>query len=155
MVGRGSGLAQSRHDPGELSEAHVEDDGVARIGEKAPVAVRIALALMAGHKSDTVGESPMSERQRSTGRRTERRGDAGDDGARDVVRGERFELLAAAPEYERIAALEPSDALSGERVAQQQLMDPLLLAGLARCLADENPLGVAADTLEDLRTHQG
>src|SRR5215470_3161523 len=102
---------------------------------------------MTVHKSDTVGESPVSERQRGAGRRTERRGDARDDGAGDVVCGERFELLAAAPEYERIAALETRDALSGERVAQQQLMDPLLLAGLTRCLADENPLGVAAGAL--------
>ena len=54
-----------------------------------------------------------------------------------------LELLAAAPEHERVTALEPRHALAGARQLQQQLVDPLLLAALAGLLADENALGVA------------
>ncbi len=64
------------------------------------------------------------------------------------MRGQQLELLAAAPEHERVTALEPRHALAGARQLQQQLVDPLLLAALAGLLADENALGVAPRALE-------
>ncbi len=96
----------------------------------------------------------MGERQRGARRRGKCRGHSRHDGAGNVVGGEHLELLAATAEHEGISALQPRDALPGERMAQQELMDALLLAGHARALADEDSLGVAPCTVEHFRTHQ-
>ena len=62
---------------------------------------------------------------------------------------QRFALLAAAAEDERVAALEPDDALARARGLDQPLADLLLRdRGHARLLADVDELGVLAGAVE-------
>ena len=66
-----------------------------------------------------------------------------------------FELLAAAAEHERIAALEPHDALAGARRFDQAAIDLILAdAALPAPLADEHALGIASRPVEDRRRDQ-
>src|SRR5215475_3574192 len=111
-----------------MPQSHVEDDGTPRIGAKVPVEPRVLLALVAVDEGHAVREASMRQGQCGRCGRAERSGDARNDGARDIVPGERLELLASAPEHERVAALEPCNPLARERVAQQQLVDLLLAA---------------------------
>jgi len=53
----------------------------------------------------------------------ERGGDARDHGVGDAVRGQHLELLAPAPEHERVTALEACDALALAGEAHQQFVD--------------------------------
>ena len=60
------------------------------------------------------------------------------------MRAQVIEFLAAAPEHERIAALEAHDAQARLRRLDQPAVDLVLAdAGLAAPLADEDALGVA------------
>ena len=72
-------------------------------------------------------------------------GDAGHDLERDAGLAQHQRLLAAAPEHERVAALEAHDAAAGARVLDQQPVD-LVLRHLrpAALLADVDQLGVRA-----------
>ena len=68
----------------------------------------------------------------------------------DALARQRFDLLAAAPEDERIAALQAQHtfALAGE--AHQHFADLILRHGVVLgLLADKDTLGVAADQVED------
>jgi hypothetical protein len=60
------------------------------------------------------------------GRRAERRGDTGDDLDRHARSAARLGLFSAATEHERVAALEPYDVASHERLANQQRVDCVL-----------------------------
>ena len=56
---------------------------------------------------------------------------------------QRQRLFAAAPEHERVAALQAHDAAAAARRANHQRVDPLLRQRMAaRALADEEPLRV-------------
>ena len=67
----------------------------------------------------------MRERNAGIGGAAARRGDAGDDGEGDARVRERLELLTAAAEHERIAALQPHHAPARAGVLDEQLVDPL------------------------------
>ena len=67
---------------------------------------------MAGDEDAGLGVVPVGERNAGIGRATRRRGHAGTDLEGNAVRGELFDLLAAAPENEGVAALQPQDALA-------------------------------------------
>ena len=73
-------------------------------------------------------------------RRRNRAGDAGNDLAGNAGRGERERLFPAAPEDERIAALETHDAMAAARLADHQPVDRVLAnRRAAGALADEEP----------------
>jgi len=123
------------------------------VGEAAPVGA-LTLTRVPVHEGHAVCQPPVGERQTRTGGCAQRGGDARNDRAGNIVCREHLELLTAAAEHKGVAAFEPCDALTGERVAQQQVVDVLLLSALPRNLADENPLRVTACTLEYLWAHQ-
>ena len=66
-----------------------------------------ALIFMAGDERDERAVLAMGERNSRERRNRNRRGDARHHLELDARRGERFGLFAAAPEDERVAALEP------------------------------------------------
>ncbi len=67
--------------------------------------------------------------------------DARHDLERNAGRVQRLRLLAAAPEDERVAALQADDALSGSRLLDRQSLDLALLHRVrAAALPDENAL---------------
>ena len=73
-------------------------------------------------------------------RRGNRAGDAGNDLAGNAGRGERQRLFPAASEDERIAALEPDDAMAAARLANHQPVDRVLPnRRTSGALADEEP----------------
>ena len=68
------------------------------------------------------------------------------------VRGERLHLLPAAPEHQRVAALEPDDrrAVGGER--EHHRLDLVLRSRVVAALfADVQHCGVFGHQVEDLR----
>ena len=68
---------------------------------------------------------------------------------------EELEFLAAAPEDERIAALEPHDTATEARMLEHELVDALLRRGMtARLLADADARGIAARECEHLLRHE-
>ena len=71
------------------------------------------------------------------------------------MRAQVVDLLAAAPEHERIAALEPHDVLAALRVLDEQLVDLFLRrAATADELADVEARGVAAREIQDFGGHE-
>ena len=81
--------------------------------------------------------------------------DAGDQLHRDPVTAQVVQLLAAAPEHEGVAALEPHDTLAGARLVAQQGVDLVLAERvIALRLADIDALGVAPGPVQDLRPDQ-
>ena len=86
----------------------------------------------------------MGDRDAGVGGHSDRRRDAGHHLERDAGGRERFRLLAAAPEDERVAALEANDAFALARLGDEQVVDLLLAeagaALLRRVLADEDAL---------------
>ena len=71
------------------------------------------------------------------------------------MRAQEIDLLAAAAEHERIAALEPHHVFAALRVLDQQLVD-LFLRGAATAdeLADVEARGIAAREIEHFGGHQ-
>ena len=74
-----------------------------------------------GREAAVRGRGCLGERRRRHGGR-----DAGHELERDPGRGERLRLLAAAPEDEGVAALEPHHALPAPRGEHEQLLDGAL-----------------------------
>ena len=73
----------------------------------------VAVLEVAGDEHAGLGMVAMGERNAGTRRTAQRRGDAGHDLDGDAGCGQRLDLLAAAAEHERIAALQPHHALAG------------------------------------------
>ena len=71
----------------------------------------------------------MGHRDAGEGRSGDGRSDARHHLERDARQGARQRLLAASSEHERIAALEPNDALSLSGPIHQQGIDGLLIDG--------------------------
>ena len=87
----------------------------------------------------------MRPRHAGVGGAGQRGGDARHHFEGDAVRVQELQLLAAAPEHEGVAALEPHHAAAGARMLQHQRVDAVLadvvVGGL---LAHFDELGVAA-----------
>ena len=97
----------------------------------------------------------MGQRNPRRGGTADGRRDARHDLDRDGARGKVFELLAAAPEDERIATLEPDDAPALGRMVMEKRVDLVLTAGmLAGRLANIDARGVAAREFDDLGPDQ-
>ena len=97
----------------------------------------------------------MGQRNSGVGRAGERRRHARHDLEADAVLDEALEFLAAAPEHERVAALEPHHAPPARSVLDHQRMDLLLRDTVpATTLADLDELRLAARERQDLRRDQ-
>ena len=104
---------------------------------------------MPGHERDRAREAPLGHRDAGVGGGGDAGGDAGHDLEGDALRPQRECLLAAASEDERVAALQPHDALAFLGAAHHQRLGLLLRHGLpAALLADEQQLRVRARAVE-------
>ena len=92
--------------------AHIDGDRRAGEGEPRPVRQRVALEVMAGGEDQRRGDAAQRQRQFEIGGGGEGRGDAGHDLDRDAGVAQRRHLLAGAAEDQRIAGLQPHDALA-------------------------------------------
>ncbi len=119
LVGVAAGLDQRRRVLGQPFDAHVEDEGAGEGGERLPVERRLGLLgiLVAGDEGDRGGVVAVGDRDPGVGGRGDPGGDAGDDLELDPGLAQRFALLAAAAEDERVAALQPHDAACPARAA--------------------------------------
>ena len=88
--------------------------------------LRVARRQVAGDDDELVGEAAVGHRDAGQRRDGDRAGDAGDHLDRDARGHARLELLHAAAEDERVAALEPHHPPAGQRVLDQQRVDLLL-----------------------------
>ena len=105
---------------------------------------------MAGDEYAALRVIAMREREAEAGGGAERGGDARNDLDRNAGGQQNIKLLAATPEDERIAALEPDDNFAGKRLVDQQLADIFLRQRMvAGHLADEDLLGRRSGKIED------
>ena len=96
----------------DVAQPHIDRDRLARLQERRPVEIDFAVLPVAGHEYASVRVVAMGEGNARIGRRADRRRDPRTDLKRNPLRGERFDLLAAAAEHERIAALETQHPLA-------------------------------------------
>ena len=135
-VGRQAAAHQRVRDFAQAMHRHVDDDRLPGARERAPVEVLVlAVAGCENHRAIDAAERGGDRRPRQ---RREPRGHARDHAERHARCGERRRFLAAAPEYERIAALEPQHAFARAREFDQPLADIRLhRRGSAAALAGE------------------
>ena len=109
-------------DLGQLAHAHVEDERSRERRERRPVDLRLRLRgiLVAGDERDGARHPALRDRDSGVGRRRDPGSDPGHDLERDPVLAAGERLLAAAPEDERVAALEADDLAARERVLDDQ-----------------------------------
>ena len=121
-------LDQRRGDGRRGVHAHQDDDGAAQPAERRPVDQRVRMTRRQVPRDDDelVGQPAVGDRDAGQRGDGDRAGDAGDHLDGDARGHAGLELLHAAAEHERIAALEPHDPLAGERVLDQQRVDLLL-----------------------------
>ena len=96
----------------DAARAHEDHERAAGARQRVPVDVGAALGrvLVAGDHGEVGGQAAVGHRDAGVRGGADRAGDAGHHLERDAGRGERLGLLAAAPEHERVAALQPHDA---------------------------------------------
>ncbi len=110
---------------------------------------------MAGHEGAGLRVVTVRQRDARIGGNARGRRDAGYNLERDAVPGEGLDLLAAAPEDERVAALEAQHALAFLGEPHQQFVDFFLRHGVVGALlADENVRRVAPRHCDDGFGHQ-
>ncbi len=104
-VARGAVRLQPLDDARQLRHAHVEHHRLQRCGQRAPIEPLGPLAHR-GDERHRLRQAPLRQRQADTGGRAQRRSDARHDDYRHAGAPQYLDLLAAAAEDERIAALE-------------------------------------------------
>ena len=102
----------SSRDVREARLAHQHDERVDGGRQGGPVDGSAALVgiVVAGDDGERRREPAMRDRDAGVGRHRHRGAHAGHDLERNPGRRERFGFFAAAPEHERVAALQPDDA---------------------------------------------
>ena len=105
----------------QAPDAHQEDERVDARREMRPVDAGVVLRgiFVAGDDGERRREPAVRHRDARVRGRGDGRRDAGDDLERDAGGGQRLRLLAAAAEDERVAALQPHDALARARPARR------------------------------------
>ena len=134
-------------DPRQRAHAHVEDERPREGGERRPVDRRVGLGrvLVAGDERHGAGHAALGHRDPGARGRRHPGGHPGHDLERDPGRAARLRLLAAAPEDERVAALQAHHVAPGERVLDEQPRRLVLRHLLAAAdLADVDDLGAVA-----------
>ncbi len=129
--GVAAGVHQPPGDQAGGGQAHVDDDGLVGPGQVVPVEVRLAVGGVACDEGHRLGQASVRQGRAGAGRGGQGGGDAGDDLAGDSRRAAFFQLLAAAAEDERVAALEPDNIESLKRERHQQAVDVVLRQGVA------------------------
>ena len=114
LAGIPAGRDQPLGDQRQVLHAHVEDERPGEARERLPVERRLGLLriLVAGDEGDRRGGVAVRDRDARVGGRRDPGRHARHDLERDPGGGQRLGLLAAAPEHERVAALEADDALA-------------------------------------------
>ena len=106
-----SGL-EAGGDLGPVGHAHEHDDRVGRPGQGVPVDVVVdGVAAVPGDHGERRGQRPVGHRDAGVGGDGDGRADARHHLERHPRRGQRLSLLAAPPEHEGVAALEPHHLL--------------------------------------------
>ena len=148
--GIGAVAQELRHQELEMGEAHIDRDRLARAQQGAPVEIDRAVATVAGDEDAGLRVIAMGQRDAGIGRASGGGGDAGADLERNALFGQFFDLLAAAPENEGVAALQAQHALALQGQLDHQVADLLLRQGvIGALLADIDALGVAAHPVHD------
>ena len=127
------------------------------MGESVPVDIGAALGGVLVARDDREMGCDVAVRHRNTGirRRADGTRDSRHDLERDTRVGQRLELLAPAPEDERIAALEPDDGRAGGAARNEQRVDLVLgHLGVSRLLADVDPLRRRWRELDQRRVYE-
>src|SRR5208337_2785165 len=130
----------------EVAQAHVDCDRLARLQQRRPVEVDLAVAAVSGVEHAGLCMVAVGQGNAGIGRGADRRGHAWADLERNAVLGQRLDLLAASAEHEGIAAFQPKHppALLGE--LDQKGADLLLRQFvIVRPLPDIDALGFAPD----------
>ncbi len=111
--------------------------------------------LVAGHNREMRRRPAVCHGDSGVRRRADGAGDAGHDLERHTGRRQRLGLLAATPEHERVATLEPDDGAPGTPVLDEERVDVGLLdLGPAGRLPDVDALGVGRRELQQRRVHE-
>ena len=111
-VRRQAVLDQPGAQPVERLVAHVEDQRLARLAQGLPVELGLAVLGVAGDQDQGLGVVAVGQRDDGSGGAAGGGGDARDDLERDAGLQQRLDLLAAAAEDQRVAALQPDHALA-------------------------------------------
>ena len=123
--------AQALADLGNSRDAHQKHKRAAQPRQGGIILVgNAAFFGVGGDDVQRVGETAVGYGDPSALRSGDGRSDAGDDFPGDAVSPERFDLLAAAAEQERVAAFESHDALAFERLAHEDVLDAALRHGV-------------------------
>ena len=151
----------------QVLHAHQKQQRVGGVGNFVPPAAsfrlagrarpRLARVVPLMPRDDGKRRSKVTVRHRDAriGRRGDGRRDAGDDNEGDAALPQVLRLLAAAPEHERVAALQPRHALPLLRPLGEQGIDVILPHGVpVRLLADVDALGVGPGIFEQRRVRQ-
>jgi hypothetical protein len=104
-----------------------------------------------GDHGEVGGQAAVRQRDAGRGRAGGRRGQPGDDGHRHPGCHAREPLLATPAEHERVAALQPDDALAGQRALDEHRVDLNLRQVLSmRGLATVDHLDVGGQRVEQV-----
>ena len=135
LVGQGPALDDGRRlarvaavghellgDARQLAHAHVEDERAGEGGQRRPVdgGLRLRRVLVPGHEGHRAGHPALGDRDPGVARRGHAGGHAGHDLVVAAGGAQRLRLLAAAPEDERVAALQAHDRAPGAGVLDEQ-----------------------------------
>src|SRR5690348_453481 len=130
---------QLARDRRKVNESHEKNNGLGR-ADLAPVDLLNAVPRDERYRRRMF---TMRQRDAAISRQSQRRGYARYDLERNPRSRQRFHLLAAPPEDERIAALEPHHRLAAPRALDQHSGDLFLSRFMRRALlADVHPLGM-------------
>jgi len=136
-------------------EAHVKHHRLTRLHQRRPVQIQRAVLQMAGHEHARLSVIAMGQGNAGIGRATGGGGHPRHHLEGNSGRHQRLDFLAAAPEDERIAALEPQHSPASQGQIHQQLIDVLLRQGvMVRFLADEDPFDPRFQQLQNRRSDQ-
>ena len=136
-VRRFPGAHKARGDLIETAEPHQEHERAVQRGERLQRFGRAAVGRVAGDDVETAAEFPVCDGDSRRGRNGDARRDAGHGFAAHARFAQREKFLSAAAEHERVAALEPHDALALEPEAHEQRVRLVLRHGVAAAaLAD-------------------
>ena len=106
---------------------HVDHERLTGAGERRPIEPVLVARALTGREDECLVDAAHGRRHRSRYQRREPGGDPRNDAEGDAGAGERQRFLAAAPEHERIAALEAEHAAARARELDQPFADVGLL----------------------------
>ena len=140
---------------GGLNRAHIHHQRLPVLCQGGPVGRFGVDFAVAGDEHRAVRVVAVGERDAGVGGRAQCGGDAGHHFKRNARFAQGFQFLAAAPEHERVAALEPHHAFARTGMAHQQEVGFLLRhAAAAGALAHADFVGIAPHQIQHRIRHQ-